>query len=171
MSKLVLWLAEGCGSGRLRPAPGTWGSIVGAGWFLLVLVPGSALVFGLGTVVAALLAVWLCGEAERILGRHDPGSVVLDEIVAIPVCFVPLLVAQWHRTGSFPDAAHFLRAWPWWTVPAGFALFRLFDIWKPWPVRQVQRLPGGWGVVVDDLLAAGWVAVVAGLGLALVPGR
>lgn len=157
----MLWLAEGLGSGRLPGAPGTWGSILGIAWFLLLLIPGHPAVFLAGTLLAIGLAVPLCTAAETLLGRHDPGSVVLDEIVALPLCFLPCLVSQWLGQGRFPDLPAFLRAWPAWLLPAGFAAFRLFDIWKPWPVRQIQNLPRGWGVVADDLLAALWVAVVS----------
>ncbi len=166
--RLTLLLAEGLGSGRLRPAPGTWGSVVGVLWFLVLLLPGSVFFFGAGVVVSCVAAVWVCGEAERILGRHDPGSVVLDEIVAIPLCCVSLLYGHGRGGVGFPDAAGFLREFPWWTLVVVFAAFRLFDIWKPWPVRQVQGLPGGWGVVADDLLAALWVNIVGMLLLAVV---
>ena len=75
------------------------------------------------------------------LNRRDPGEVILDEFVAIPLCFLgwPLLV------GPVPAWAVFI---------SGFALFRLFDIWKPFGIRRLQDLPGGWGVVADDLAAA-----------------
>lgn len=161
MNRLVVFLAQGLGSGRLPKAPGTAGTLLGLPWFLLLLLPGNALVFAVANLAAFAAAVWLCGRAERILGQHDPGSIVLDEIVALPLSFVVLLVSLTQQLGHFPNATEFLRLTPGWTLPAGFALFRLFDIWKPWPVRQAQRFPGGWGVVADDLLAALWVAVVS----------
>lgn len=157
---LVLLLAQGLGSGRSPRAPGTAGSLLGVAWFLLLLAPGNPWVFGLGLALSTALAVPLCARAELLLGQHDPGSVVLDEIVAIPLCFVALLLSLAVRLGDFPNTAQFLAQTPTWTLPLGFALFRGFDIWKPWPVRQSQKLPGGWGVVTDDLLAALWVNVV-----------
>jgi phosphatidylglycerophosphatase A len=87
--------------------------------------------------------------------------VVLDEIVAVPLCFVPVLLAQTQSLGHFPDLATFVRTAPPWIIPAGFAAFRLFDIWKPFPIRQLQHLPRGWGIVADDLLAAIWVALLS----------
>jgi phosphatidylglycerophosphatase A len=93
-------------------------------------------------VLAGYLAVGLCGEAEVRLGKQDPGEVILDEFVAMPLCFLgwPALVA----TG-----------WPVWAIyAAGFGLFRFFDILKPLGISRLQGLPGGWGVVVDDLAAA-----------------
>ena len=159
----MVFLAEGFGSGRLRPGPGTWGSVVGVGWFFVLVGSRSLTLYVLGALLATVVAVWACGVAERALGRTDPGSVVLDEIVAIPWCFLPPLVAHVQaRGGRFPGIVELVGDWPWWVVPAGFAAFRLFDIFKPWPIRQLQRLPGGWGIVVDDLAAAVWVAALAG---------
>lgn len=167
----VVFVAEGFGSGRLRPGPGTWGSIVGVVWFLLLLVPANAWAFGTGLVASTGLTVWVCGEAERRLNRHDPSSVVLDEIVAVPWCFLaPVILQTLAEGGRFPGPTGFLRAWPWWLVPAGFVAFRVFDIFKPWPIRALQRLPGGWGVVADDVAAAvvvaglAWVGHLRGLG-------
>lgn len=159
-TRLLLWLAEGLGSGRLRKAPGTWGSLVGLAWFALLLLPGHPVFFWAGLLLAAALAVPLCTFAEQHLGETDPGRVVLDEIVAIPVCFVPWVLSQAQLLGHFPDLSTFLRLAPPWLIPAGFAAFRLFDIWKPFPIRQVQHLPRGWGIVADDLLAAAWVALL-----------
>jgi phosphatidylglycerophosphatase A len=89
-----VFLAQGFGVGRSPWAPGTFGSVIGLLWFAALLVPGNAWFFTLGAGAGIAGAVWLCGEAERILGRHDPRSVVLDEIVAIPLCFAAALVAH-----------------------------------------------------------------------------
>lgn len=150
-SKLIVWVAQGFGIGRIPFAPGTWGSVLGIVWALLLLWPRSLSSFFVGTVIAAGFAVWCCGRAERILGQHDPGSVVLDEIVALPLTLGGAVLWAWIQTGTVPSASALLHAWPVWGV--GFGLFRLFDIWKPWPVGALQRLPGGWGVVADDLAA------------------
>lgn len=156
--RIALVLAQGFGSGLAPVAPGTFGSAVGIAWFLLLLLPGSPWFFVLGIAASIPVSVWACGRAEILLGRHDPGSVVLDEIVAVPLCFaLPLLALP---GPDFPTAAAVFGGFPAWFIPAGFLAFRLFDIWKPWPVRQIQRLPGGWGIVADDLLAAVWVNVV-----------
>lgn len=139
--------------------------MLGVAWFCLLIAPGELDLFLLGSVLAIAAAVPVCGRAELAMGEHDPGSVVLDEIVAVPLCFVGLLMMQTFGGGGFPNLSAFLSRWSWWVLPAGFLAFRVFDIWKPWPVRQIQRLSGGWGVVADDLLAAIWVAVL-GVGLA-----
>lgn len=106
------------------------------------------------------MSIWVCGAAETILRQHDPPSVVIDEIVAIPFCFLAFLLSEQVRTGYFPNLASF-GAYPGWVrILVVFVLFRIFDITKPWPVRQTQNLPGGWGVTADDLAAACYVNLV-----------
>ena len=85
----------------------------------------------------------VCGEAEIRLGRHDPGEVILDEFVAMPLCFLgwPMIIGP----GLLPFLGLML---------AGFALFRLYDITKPLVIDSLQELPGGWGIVLDDTAAA-----------------
>ena len=127
--------------GRRLPAPGTWGSAVGAGYFWLFFARlGVAGNLG-ASAVAAYVAVALCGEAEIRLGKQDPGEVILDEVVAMPLCFL-----------GWPALVAVMPAWA--ALVAGFALFRVFDIAKPLGIARLQALPGGWGVVVDDLAAA-----------------
>jgi phosphatidylglycerophosphatase A len=155
-----LWIAQGFGVGRIPFAPGTFGSVVGILWFAALLAPGRLWILLLGTAVGLAASVWLCSYAERTLGTKDPGSVVLDEIAALPVCFYSWLAVQSGRTGSLPGVAEVFTGRNWWWVVAIFLGFRLFDILKPWPVRQSQDLAGGWGVTVDDLLAALYVSLV-----------
>jgi phosphatidylglycerophosphatase A len=157
--EFILWIAQGFGIGRIPKAPGTFGSIVGLLWFAVLLVPGSLTVFVLGILLSIAASVWFCGEAEKILGQSDPGSVVLDEIIAIPICFLPWLLAEMSQRHAMPPVETFFSGRGLWFSAAAFALFRLFDIWKPWPVRQSQHLPGGWGVTIDDVLAAFYVAL------------
>ncbi len=160
--KLVLFVAQGFGIGRLMPsAPGTWGSLVGLFWCGLLLKAGSLEVFVLGGVAGVFASVWFCGEAEQILKQKDPPSVVLDEIVAMPLCFIWLpawCVYVAPETNPMPNmkAVEFGDII---TIAIVFGLFRFFDIAKPWPVKQSQSLPGGWGVVVDDVLAAVYVNI------------
>jgi phosphatidylglycerophosphatase A len=146
--------------GRIPVAPGTFGSLVGLVWFSLLLASGQLWCFILGTFLGLALSVWLCGFAERVLRQKDPGSVVLDEITAMPICFASWLGVQIWKTGAFPRVdSQFLKAN--WLLGLGiFLAFRLFDIWKPWPVRQSQMLPGGWGITVDDVLAAIFVCLI-----------
>jgi phosphatidylglycerophosphatase A len=153
MNSLVLLVAQGFGIGRVRYAPGTWGSVLGLGWFwLLVSVTGRTThniwVLFSGMALGVIASIWLCGRAEKILGQKDPPSVVLDEVVAMPVCFI-----MWIPAGVRFDFTPI--------VLVVFVLFRIFDIWKPWPIKQIQNLPGGWGIVIDDLFAAAYVNVCA----------
>lgn len=155
---LILWFAQGFGVGRIPVAPGTSGSLVGLLWFVLLLATENFWIYLAGCVAGFFLSVWLCGAGEKILRQRDPGSIVMDEIAAIPVCAVGWAFREWQRHGQLPPPAEFLSsARGWLFVAVLFLAFRLFDIWKPWPVRQSQSLPAGWGVTVDDFLAAGYV--------------
>jgi phosphatidylglycerophosphatase A len=120
------------------------------------------------SIVMILFSVWCCGAAEKVLHQRDPGCVVLDEFVAVPVCYLgvalfnPQTRLQLTTSGSelsYQDQLDFT-----WRC---FTLFRIFDIWKPWPVGPSQKWPRGWGVVMDDVLAAGYVNLVLCLIIAL----
>jgi phosphatidylglycerophosphatase A len=127
--------------GRRLPAPGTWGSLAGLLYFALFFQRAGIGAILIATAIAGYVAVGICGEAEVRLRKKDPGEIVLDEVIAIPLCFL-----GWR---TLPVAA------PAWAVfLAGFALFRLFDIVKPFGIRRLQTLPAGWGVVADDIAAA-----------------
>lgn len=140
-SSLVLACATLGPVGRKLPAPGTWGSVAGLLYFTVIFYPLGILGTLLLTAVGGYVAVALCGEAEFRIGRKDPGEVILDEFVAMPLCFL-----------GWPSLVN--PAPPWAVFLAGFALFRLFDIAKPFGIRRLQDLPAGWGVVVDDIAAA-----------------
>lgn len=154
--KLIVFAAKGFGSGCAPKAPGTFGSLVGLLWVAVLLIPGDRSLYLVATALGIPLSVWLCGRAEQILNLRDPGSVVIDEIIALPICFLPVVLTA---DGIRSVAEVFVETWhlPW----ILFGLFRLFDIWKPWPVHQSQSLPGGWGVTLDDVLAGLYVAAIA----------
>ena len=119
-------------AGYAPVAPATVGSAVVAaiGWFLPVpTLPIALAILGVGT----LIAVWIANEAEKTLG-HDAHPIVVDEAVgqSIALLLVP------HTIAAFA---------------ASFLLFRVFDVWKPLGAYQAQRLPGGWGIVADDVIA------------------
>jgi len=140
---LVVALATLGPVGQRLPAPGTWGSAAGLLWVVAAFWwPRLGLACTLALALASgYVAVAVCGEAETRLGKKDPGEIILDEFVAMPLCFLgwPALV------GPLPV---------WAVLLAGFALFRLFDIAKPLGIARLQNLPGGWGVVIDDTAAA-----------------
>ena len=155
-------------------APGTFGAALGVGLFLLLRwltirilfahVPGYPLTyeviesFRVGLMLAVIFGVtlagiWAASRAERLLGREDPSVVVIDEVAGqlIAFIFIPLEVSL-----------------KWWMILAGFLLFRLFDIWKPYPVRRLEALPSGLGIMADDVLAGLYAAGALTLLLAAV---
>jgi len=156
-SPFLVWIAQGLGVGRIPIAPGSFGSVLGVVWFAILLASGRLWVLLTGILASLALSVWTCGVAEKELQQKDPSSVVLDEITAVPVCFLAVLAFAASRTGVLPDLAYFLSGHRWLWILGIFAAFRLFDVVKPWPVRQSQSLPGGWGITIDDLLAAVYV--------------
>ncbi len=157
---MKLWIAQGFGIGRIPLAPGTFGSVAGVLWFGLLLLTGNLWLYVAGALAVIGLSVWLCGAAEQILGQKDPGSVVLDEIAAMPVCFLAWVVLLTWKTGTSPGLDAFFSAHAWPLTLGVFVAFRIFDVAKPWPVHQSQSLPGGWGVTIDDVLAAVYVNAV-----------
>ncbi len=135
MRRLAVLLATGFGVGRLPIAPASWASLLVA-LFLLYSARLEFWVFGAVILGIFVVGVWAAGEAERSLG-HDASPIVIDEVAG-------MLLAVWGISWSSS---------PFVILGIAFLLFRLVDIWKPFPIRQSQRLPGGWGVMVDDVLA------------------
>ncbi len=158
-----------CGVGLIPIAPGTWGSAVG---LLLYLALGRVAmrvfdyfvargldlsvqqfqavlttVLLLAIFLVAFVGTWAATRAEKLLGKKDPGAVVVDEVAGQLIAF---LFVPWISTGR-------------WTVVAGFIAFRLFDIWKPYPVRRLEGLGGGLGIVADDMLAGFYAAAAMSL--------
>ena len=142
-------LAFGFGTGLSPKGPGTAGTLVGIPLFLAMMQLSLPL-FAALVVALALFGCWLCGESARRLGVHDYGGIVFDEIVGYVIAAAPLLpVLALNRHGLVAGLA------------AAFLLFRLFDIWKPWPISALDaRLHGGVGIMVDDLVAGLFAALV-----------
>ena len=134
----VLWLAFGFGTGLAPKAPGTVGTLPGI--VLAAIVGGLAgsaapVVILLMLMLLIPLGVWLCGEASRRLGVHDYGGIVFDEVVGVLIPFLVLPITPVN-------------------LLLGFLAFRLFDVWKPWPISWLdRRVHGGLGIMIDDLLA------------------
>ena len=139
-------LACGLGAGLAPRAPGTAGTLLGV--VLWLALAGTPLAVYLGAVALLFAAgVWLCGRAARRLGVHDHPGVVLDEIVGYLVAMIAVPAT-----------------WQW--AAAGFVLFRLFDIWKPWPIAVADtKVTGGLGVMLDDVLAALYTLLCLHVGL------
>ena len=137
------WIATGFGSGLSPFAPGTAGSLVALlPWLALRELPAPLYVLALALGFA--LGVWACAWLAGALGVADPGAAVWDEFVGLWITLAPLL---WQP-----------RGWPF--VLAGFVLFRVFDIAKPWPVSLAdRRVHGGLGIMLDDALAGAYAAI------------
>lgn len=128
------FLSLGAGTGLLPWAPGTWGSLLGVGLFCL-LKPAGDTVFWITLLVMLLAGLPLCDRTSRALGVKDHGAIVWDEIVGVMIALG-------------------LAATSPLTILAGFSLFRILDIWKPWPISVCdRRIEGGLGVMADDLAA------------------
>ncbi len=124
-------------------APGTVGSVAGLLWYTLAFHYLHPIAFLVLLLVTLYLGVAICGEAEERMMKRDPGEIILDEFVSVPLCFFGL-----------QGAIDSLGPWAWIILLAGFGLFRLFDILKPFGIKKLQDYPGGWGVVADDVAAA-----------------
>lgn len=130
---IILFIAQGAYSGRFPAAPGTAGTVVGV--LLYLLVKDLALpAYGAVCVAVTVLGTWAAGRADTVLGTKDSPTIVIDEIAGFLV-------------------AMFLVPVTWWGVITVFALFRFFDILKPWPADRLQLVPGGPGVMLDDIAA------------------
>jgi len=136
------WIACGFGSGLTPKAQGTFGSLAAiVPWLLLreLSVPAWLVIIALSFA----LGVWACEVAGRLLGVADHRSLVWDEFVGQWIALLPALLA------------------PWWAVAVGFLLFRLFDVWKPWPIAWFdRRVKGGFGVMLDDVIAGIFAGIV-----------
>ena len=133
----AFWIATWFGSGLIPFAPGTWGTVAALpfGWALYC--AGGAPALLLGALVALGTGVWASNRYMAQTGRHDPGTIVIDEVAGV-----------WITLAALPEGA----AWYFWLI--AFTLFRFFDIVKPWPIRSLDRnLGGGWGVMLDDIVA------------------
>ena len=138
------FLAFGFGSGLSRFAPGTMGTVAAIP-FALLLKSLPAVAFWPLLAGLFLAGIHICHVSSKRLGQHDPGGIVWDEMVAywLTVAFLPV-------------------TWGWWL--AAFALFRFFDIVKPWPIRQVEkRFGGGLGIMLDDIIAALFAMIILGV--------
>jgi phosphatidylglycerophosphatase A len=139
--RLAWTIATWFGCGLAPKAPGTMGTLGTIPLYLLVAREGRAGVAAAALVVTAV-GIWAASVVARELGKKDPQVVVVDEAAGFLVTMLPM------------------RDPSWLAVVAGFALFRLFDVFKPWPIRRFEELPGGWGIVLDDIVAGIFAAAV-----------
>lgn len=142
--RCLVFCGVGFGSGLAPKAPGTFGSA-----FALLFIPFYMWIGMIPSVIVitlmSLIGIYICGRTADIMGVHDDGRIVWDEFAGQSITFLPLIyIGQ--------------LSWVWLLV--GFGLFRLFDVWKPWPIRVVDRqVHGGFGIMLDDLIAGLWAAI------------
>jgi phosphatidylglycerophosphatase A len=162
-----------CGVGNLPLAPGTWGSLVGIAIYLLVRgvllklffeaasptgntfdqVQYAVVAFGLLAIVVIVAAgVWAAAQTEKLSGKKDPGKVVIDEVAGQYIALLPIPL-------SLEPA--------WWSMILAFILFRFFDIVKPYPARRLESLPGGLGIMADDVIAGIYAAIIVAIVVSL----
>ncbi|MGH9699115.1 MAG: phosphatidylglycerophosphatase A family protein, partial [Candidatus Acidiferrales bacterium] len=167
--RFAIFVATAGGLGRLPKAPGTWGSLLGVAFAAFNFWNSSAALrlappaangswhdpiphanFFLWQVaiamVVSLAGVWAAQRAAEYWGEKDPQKIVIDEVSGQSIAYFGLLTAG-------PVSGY------WKYLLLGFILFRVFDIWKPFPVRQAESLPGGWGIMADDWLAGIYAAL------------
>ncbi len=141
-SNPVHFFAFGLGSGAAPYAPGTFGTLAAIPLYLLLIHFLNWPLYAVVVVAMFLLGIWICNRTERDIGAHDHSGIVWDE-------FVGFLVTMFYAPAG----------WLW--IVVGFLLFRLFDIWKPFPVRQLeQRYRNGFGIMIDDVVAGIYAALV-----------
>ena len=158
LDRLGYVIATGLGAGSAPVAPGTFGAAEGVVLFLIInaivnntftLAPVSSLItFAVINIVLYAVGVWASGRAIKVTETNDPSVVVIDEVSGQLIALTPLIVRP-SLVGIF----------------VAFALFRFFDIFKPYPIRKLERLKAGHGVMADDALAGIYAAVMTWLGM------
>jgi phosphatidylglycerophosphatase A len=150
---LALFIATGCGTGFIPLGPGTWGSLVGVllAYGLIAACGGNVVLLQNALLLAGLLLTWLgiwAGtRAETLFARKDASQITIDEVAGQVISFV-FIAPYLTRLGANLQ----------WALLAGFTLFRVFDMFKPYPINKLQDLTGGFGVVMDDVLAGIYAA-------------
>lgn len=139
------------GAGYIRPAPGTWGSLVALPWAWVLHVIGGFPLLVLGIVAAFLKGWWATAQMTSGSDDHDPSEIVVDELVGQWIALLPLSYAAWSMDISI------LAMWPGWI--AAFLLFRFFDITKLGPVGWADRRADPLGVMLDDVIAGVFAAL------------
>lgn len=151
MTRLALVLATAAYTGFFPFAPGTVGSVVGIAVYLGLAATGVTWTVPVAIMVVLVAGVWAAGRAETHFRTTDPGPVVIDEVAGM------LVSLAWIETGPAGLAA-------------GFVLFRIFDIVKPYPAGRLERLPGGLGIMADDVMAGVYANLALRLLLVVAPG-
>ncbi len=139
-NRIIKILATGFGAGLSPVAPGTAGTLVGV--LICLLCYPMPWAFRLLFVIAiSVFSIYVAGQAETLYGKTDDQRIVIDEIAGLQVTMLPVAITGLH-------------------LCLAFVLFRIFDIWKPFPLDHFQKFPGGWGVVADDLGAGVYAGLI-----------
>ena len=163
MDCLILLLARGGGLGLAPKAPGTVGTLGGFPLTALLLVPGNFWIYLAGCAALVPLSAWICGEAERILDCEDPGEVVFDEIIAVPMCFLGVFALMTFQGEGMPSVQSVLAMpWTWVWALAGFGCFAYSIYGNRGPLIARSLFAKGWGVTMDDVLAGLLTGVILG---------
>ncbi len=157
---MTRWITTFGGVGLLPKAPGTWGSLatLPLGYALHYLGGFPLMLAAVGLVFA--IGLWATRKETDGKQDHDPGEIVIDEVAGQLIALLPLSAGLW-----FAGAAAHVFPWPGWV--GAFVMFRLFDIWKPWPVSWADNMHSPMGVMLDDVLAGGYAALAVTLMAAL----
>lgn len=143
----VHFLALGFGSGLAPKMPGTFGTLAALPLVVLLSHYASFSVYLMVTILVSIVGIWLCGKTAEDMGKHDDSSIVWDEVAGMLITMLAVPLS-------------------WQTVLAGFVLFRFFDILKPWPISYLDKhVHGGFGIMIDDVLAGLFALGVLHLGL------
>ncbi|UTW54018.1 phosphatidylglycerophosphatase A [Kordiimonas sp. SCSIO 12610] len=148
---IAFWFTTGFGSGLLRPAPGTWGSLAGVAIALALLyLHVSSMAFAALIIISFALSIFAINTIEKKTGIHDAPEIVIDEFVGQWIVMIPLF---------FEPHFDWQNIWPY--ALGAFILFRIFDIIKPWPINWLdKRVSGGFGVMIDDVIAGGGALII-----------
>ncbi len=142
-------------TGLLRPAPGTWGSLAALPFVWVFHELGGPLLLAAATLIAFYVGLWATRGLTAEMGEEDPSEIVIDEVVGMWLAMLPVSIATLHAETDI------LALYPAWI--SAFLAFRLFDIWKPWPVDEADKRGDAMGVMLDDVYAgiyAGLLTVV-----------
>ena len=146
----VHFLALGFGSGLAPKMPGTFGTLAALPLVVLLSHYASFSVFLVVTILVSIVGIWICGKTAEDMGVHDDSSIVWDEVAGMLITMIAVPLS-------------------WQTLLAGFVLFRFFDILKPWPISYLDKhVHGGFGIMIDDVLAGIFALAILQLGLFLI---
>jgi phosphatidylglycerophosphatase A len=151
MKRLAVLIATVGGVGYMRPAPGTWGSLVALPMAWLIHVIGGFPLLLIGVIASFIKGLWATGVMTKGSDDHDPSEIVIDEVAGQWIALLPLSYAAWSR------GLDITVLWPGWV--AAFVLFRLFDITKPGPIGMADRRGDPMGVMLDDVIAGVFAAI------------